>query len=48
METQGFDPSEPAGRISGIATEDIMWAVGISIVVLGLTPLMIVYVLLIA
>jgi hypothetical protein len=48
METQGSGPTEPTGRISGIAAEDIMWAVGISIVVLGLTPLMMVYMLLIA
>ncbi|GAB1715551.1 MAG: hypothetical protein NTAFB05_05930 [Nitrobacter sp.] len=45
---EGIDEVEPAGRISGIAVEDIMWAVGISIVVLGLTPLVAVYVLLIA
>jgi hypothetical protein len=48
METQGFDPIEPAGRTSGTASEDIMWAFGISAVVLGLTPLMAVYVLMIA
>jgi hypothetical protein len=45
---EGIDEVEPAGRRSGIAAEDIMWAVGISIVVLGLTPLVAAYVLLIA
>ncbi|WP_198136932.1 hypothetical protein [Nitrobacter hamburgensis] len=48
METQGFDPVGPSGSTSGIAAEDIMWAFGISAVVLGLTPLMAVYVLLVA
>jgi hypothetical protein len=48
MELQGIDQVEPAGRTSGIATEDIIWAFGISVVLLGLTPLMAVYVLLIA
>jgi hypothetical protein len=45
---EGIDEVEPAGGTSGIAAEDIMWAFVISAIVLGLTPLMAVYVLLIA
>jgi hypothetical protein len=48
MDYQGIGQVEPPGRTSGIAAEDIMWAVGISAVVLGLTPVMAVYLLLIA
>lgn len=48
MDFQGIDQIEPSGSTSGIAAEDIMWAVGISVVVLGLTPVMAVYLLLIA
>ena len=48
MDYQGIGQVELPGRISGIAAEDIMWAVGISAVVLGLAPLMAVYLLLIA
>jgi hypothetical protein len=47
MEFQGID-IEPSGSRSGIAAKDIMWAFGISAVVLGLTPVLAVYVLLIA
>jgi hypothetical protein len=45
---EGIDEVEPTGGTSGTAAEDIMWAFGISAIVLGLTPLMAVYVLLVA
>ena len=48
MDSQGINPIESAGSTSGIAAEDIMWAFGISAVVLGLAPLMALYILLIA
>jgi hypothetical protein len=48
MKLQGIDQVELAGRTSGISAEDIIWAFGISVAILGLTPLMAVYVLLIA
>ena len=48
MNFQGIDQIEPAGSTSGIAAEDVMWVFGISAVVLGLTPVVAVYVLLIA
>ncbi|MBS0532308.1 MAG: hypothetical protein JSS22_23350 [Proteobacteria bacterium] len=47
MEVQGIE-IEPSGSRSGIAARDIMWAVGICAVALGLTPVLAVYVLLIA
>jgi len=47
MEFQGID-IEPSGSTSGIVAEDIMWAFGICAVALGLTPVLAVYVLLIA
>jgi hypothetical protein len=48
MKSQGLDQVRSAGRTSGIASQDIIWAFGITAVVLGLAPLMAVYVLLIA
>jgi hypothetical protein len=48
MDSQGIDQIGPPGSTSGIVAEDIMWAFGISAVVLGLTPVMAVYLLLIA
>jgi hypothetical protein len=48
MNSQGIDQVRSAGRTSGIATPDIIWAFGITAVVLGLAPLMAVYVLLVA
>ncbi|MEH6951203.1 hypothetical protein V4R08_07620 [Nitrobacter sp. NHB1] len=48
MESQGIDQIRSAGSTTGIAVRDIMWAFGISAVVLGLTPMVAVYVLLIA
>ena len=45
---EGIDEVGPTGGTSGNAAEDIMWAFGISAIVLGLTPLMAVYVLLVA
>jgi hypothetical protein len=48
MNSQGIDQVRSAGRTSGIATQDIIWAFGITAVVLGLAPLMAVYVLLVA
>jgi hypothetical protein len=48
MEMKGIGGAERAGRTVGVVLEDIIWAVGISVIVLGLAPLMAVYVLLIA
>jgi hypothetical protein len=48
MESRAIDKFVPAGRTPGIAAGDIIWAFGISAVVLGLMPLLAVYVLLIA
>ena len=48
MDSQGIDPIGPAGSTSGTVAEDIVWAFGISAVVLGLAPLMALYILLIA
>ncbi|MBN9004984.1 MAG: hypothetical protein J0H40_06185 [Rhizobiales bacterium] len=48
MDSQGIDQIGPTGSTSGIVAEDIIWAFGISVAVLGLVPVMAIYVLLIA
>jgi hypothetical protein len=48
MDCQGIDQNGPSGSTSGIVAEDIAWAFGIGVVVLGLTPVMAIYLLLIA
>jgi hypothetical protein len=48
MDSQSVDQIGPTGSASGIMAEDIVWAFGISIAVLGLVPVMAIYVLLIA
>jgi hypothetical protein len=48
MDSQGIDRIGPTGSTSGIVVEDIVWAFGISVAVLGLVPLMAIYVLLVA
>jgi hypothetical protein len=48
MDCQGIDQNGPSGSTSGIVAEDIAWAFGISVAVLGLVPLMAIYVLLVA
>jgi hypothetical protein len=48
MDSQGIDQIGPTGSTSGVMAEDIMWAFGIGAVVLGLVPVMAIYVLMIA
>ncbi len=48
MDSQGIDQIRPTGSTSGIMAEDILWAFGISVAVLGLVPVMAIYVLMIA
>ncbi|WP_319797025.1 hypothetical protein [Nitrobacter sp.] len=48
MESQNIGEVEPAEGMSGIAAEDIIWAFVISAIVLGLTPAVFVYALLVA
>jgi hypothetical protein len=48
MESQNIGEVEPAEGTSGIAAEDIIWAFVVSAIVLGLTPAVFIYALLVA